>query len=59
MTDHTRAIFSAEQTAIAMCEAFPQPIRTAPVQAERPSRDVPRPVRSEAGAAGDSVRTRQ
>lgn len=36
--------------------AFPQPIRTAPIQAERPSRDVPRPVRS-AGEA-DSVRTR-
>ncbi|MDI6834874.1 MAG: phage Gp37/Gp68 family protein, partial [Rhizobiaceae bacterium] len=30
---------------------YPQPVRTAPIQADRPSRDVPRPVRSEAGAA--------
>lgn len=38
--------------------AFPEISRATPLQADRPSRDVPRPVRSEAGTAGDSVRTR-
>lgn len=36
--------------------AFPQPLRRAPIQAERPSRDVPRPVRSEAGGVPVSER---
>lgn len=55
--------------------AFPHPLRRAPIQAERPSRDVSRPVRSEAGGVpvserqsatlkdrasnGDSVRTEE